>query len=373
MTIGSATKFLGLVIVGGVMTAACVVSPSPDDTQELASQTTVVAELGHRPPDPVRVRSASRSLPMLAGIAKGFFAEQNIAVDYSQFASSRPTFVQVSNHEIEVIISSTDNAVNYQINPHNAAGGILDVQLIFAHDNGLGLALLAQPGFTTAESLRGQRIGVDVQGSGFALPVAKIMRDHGMEVGVDYTMVSAGGSPARLNGLIATPPLWQAAIINAESVVRGKDLGLPVIGTIGELINPYLGGGVATSRWWLQNNPGAAVRFIRGFIRATSWVQDPRNRAEATALLLDAETTPALAAEVYALNVASDGLSDCALLDHTGFLNVLKLRNEFNGFETAQDLNFLASPRSGLYDLRYYYAALLGELLDGRARGCLCR
>jgi hypothetical protein len=37
---------------------------------------------------------------------------------------------------------------------------------------------------------------------------------------------------------------------------------------------------------------------------------------------------------------------------------VLKLRAEFNGFDAQQDLEFLASPASGLYDLSYYECAV---------------
>ena len=365
MIFGNATKVFGLAIVGGWMAAACASAPS-EAAQDPLSEDAIAAEVGHGPPATVRVRSASRSMPMLAGLAKGFFAEQNLTVDYSLFASSKPTFIQVSNHEIEVIVSSTDNAVNYQINPHNAAGAILDVQIIFAHDNGLGLALVGLPGFTTAESLRGKRIGVDVQGSGFALAAAKIMREHGMEVGVDYTMVSAGGSPARLAGLLASPPTWEAAIINAESVVRAKDLGMPLIGSIADFVQPYVGGAAASSRFWLHNNPGVAARFIAAFAKATNWVEDPRNRVAAQALLLDADTSPQLASEVYALNVSAQGLAPCAALDRSSFLSLLGLRNEFNGFEVPQNLNFLASPASGLYDLRYYNAATR----DLRGPGC---
>jgi hypothetical protein len=73
-----------------------------------------------------------------------------------------------------------------------------------------------------------------------------------MEAGVDYTMQSAGGSPARLAGLLQDPPLWEAAIINAESVVRARELGLSVIGAVGDIIQPYLGGAAASSRWWLR-------------------------------------------------------------------------------------------------------------------------
>jgi hypothetical protein len=62
----------------------------------------------------------------------------------------------------------------------------------------------------------------------------------------------------------------------------------------------------------------------------------------------------------YDLNVSPDGLARHAALSHRGFRNVLELRNEFDGFETPQDIGFLASPKSGLFDLSFYRRALVG-------------
>lgn len=313
-------------------------------------------------PDPsaplVRVRSASRSLPVLAAIANGFFAREQLNVDYSQFVSSRPTFVQIDTQEIEFIISSMDNAINYQLNPGNPAGRILDNVIVAAHDLGLGLALVAAEGYPTAESLRGKRIGVDVPHSGFGLPAEKIMLSNGLVADRDYTLISAGSTPARFQGLLDGS--WEAAIINAEGVVRARDLGLPVIGVVSDLIQPYQGGVVAANRVWLQNNSEIAVRFLRALVRGVQWLFDHRHRQAAIALLIDAETTAEVAAEIYDLNVAADGLSPRAALSSSGFRNVLELRAEFNGFEIPQDIDRLASPQGGLYDLRYYRRAVHG-------------
>jgi ABC-type nitrate/sulfonate/bicarbonate transport system substrate-binding protein len=304
----------------------------------------------------VRVRSASRSLPMLAAIAQGYFSEENLNVDYTQFLSSRPTFIQVDAREIEIIISSMDNAINYQLNPSNPAGRILDNVIIAAHDVGLGLALAAAAPFTTAESLRGQRIGVDVPHSGFGLPAEKILLEHGLVSDADYTLVPAGSTPARYQGLL--DGLWEAAILNAEGLVRAREAGLPVIEVVSNVIDPYQGGIVAANRGWLADNPRVAVGFLRGFVRGMRWVFEPSHRAAAIALLVDGETTPELAAKVYDLNVGPDGLAEQAALSAEGFRNVLALRGEFNGFESPQDIDVLSSPEGGLYDLRFYGQAV---------------
>lgn len=293
---------------------------------------------------------------MLAALANGFFAQECLDVDYSQFVSSRPTFVQIDAQEIEFIISSMDNAINYQLNPGNPAGRILDNVIVGAHDLGLGLALVAAAGHPTAESLRQQRIGVDVPHSGFGLPAEKIMLSNGLVADRDYALVPAGSTPARFQGLL--DGRWEAAIINAEGVVRARAAGLPMIGVVSDLIQPYQGGVVAANRQWLQNNSSVAIGFLRALIRGTQWVFDRRHRAAAVDLLIDAETTAELAARIYDLNVAADGLAPRAALNRDGFRNVLELRNEFGGFEIPQDVDRLASPAGGLYDLSFYHRAL---------------
>jgi ABC-type nitrate/sulfonate/bicarbonate transport system substrate-binding protein len=289
---------------------------------------------------------------MLAAIANEYFVQENLDVDYALFVSSLTTFIQVDRREVEFITSATDNSINYQLNRGNPAGRILDNVIVAAHDLGLGLALVGAPGYPTAESLRHQRVGVDVPHSGFGLPAEKIMLNSGLVAGTDYTLVPAGSTPARLQGLI--DGLWEAAIINADSVVRAREAGLPVIGVVTDTVQPYQGGMVASSRSWLNDNPDTAVRFLRAFIRGTAWVFDRCHRDAAIQLLVDEETSPELAAKIYDLNIAADGLARRAALDQPGFRNVLELRAEFNGFETPQDLDLLASPQGGLYNLSYY-------------------
>ncbi|GIE78493.1 ABC transporter substrate-binding protein [Actinoplanes philippinensis] len=324
----------------------------------LVSASPVAAAARSGTPPLVRVRSASRSLPILAALANGFFTDEHLNVDYAQFVSSRPTFIQIDQQEIEFIVSSMDNAINYQLNPGNPAGRILDNVIVGAHDQGLGLALTGAAGHPDASSLRGKRVGVDVPHSGFGLPAEKILLEKGLTAGADYTLVAAGSTPARFQGLLDGS--WEAAIINAEGVVRAREAGLPVIGRVSDLFDAYQGGVLAANREWLAAHPATAIKFIRGYVRGVSWVLDPRHRDAAIALLIDAETPPALAAKIYDLNVATDGLARCGALSPAGFRAVLELRDEFHGFEIPQDIDHLTSPEGGLYDLSYHHRAVRG-------------
>ena len=317
---------------------------------------------------PVRVRSASRSLPMLAAMSNGFFADEGLQVDYAQFVSSKPTFIQVDQQAIEFVISSMDNAINYQLNPGNPAGRILDNVIVAGHDLGLGLALTAALPYPNSESLRGQRVGVDVPHSGFGLPAEKILLDRGLVADVDYTLLSAGSTPARYEGLLHGS--WEAAIINAEGVARAQDAGLPVIGTVADLFDAYQGGILAGNREWLAAHPETAVGFLRSYVRAIAWVTDPRNSNAAISLLIDNATAVPLATRIYNLNVDRNGLAPFGELNLSGFRTVLELRDEFHGFEAIQDIDRLTSPAGGLYNLSYYGRAVctlsLGLTCDPR-------
>lgn len=151
---------------------------------------------------------------------------------------------------------------------------------------------------------------MDVTDSGFAYVLYKILRIHGLERGVDYEVVSIGGTFQRFQALMA--------------------------GTI-----------------------DGTLLFIQAYYKALLWVLDPANREEAISFLVNATTPRALAEQFYETELReSDGLIRDAGIDLQGLLNVLALREEFGGFEQPQDLGFLVTPESGLYDLRYLRRAV---------------
>jgi hypothetical protein len=102
------------------------------------------------------------------------------------------------------------------------------------------------------------------------------------------------------------------------------------------------------------------VRLIRAYYDAVQWSFDPNNQEEAIGLLMAQPNTPRdLAEQIYAEQLRwGQGIIPDANIDRHALLNVLKLRAQFNGFDEPQNLRYLASPASGLYDLSYYYQAL---------------
>jgi ABC-type nitrate/sulfonate/bicarbonate transport system substrate-binding protein len=308
---------------------------------------------------PVRMAAPYFSLPVAVAVAQGFFEAEHLAVSYSIFSGSRQAFSLLSSNEVEVILSSSDNPVNYRLNAGNPLGAVLDAQIIFGHDLGFGLSLVGQRGIATVESLRGARLAVDAPDSGFALALYKILRQHGMEAGVDYTVVSAGATPLRWTGLQAGD--FEATVLNSDSLARAESAGFPVLAALADVASPYAGAVGIARESWLRANSDVAVRVIRAMYRANRWVQDPSNHAAAVGLIVasdPATTTEAIAERIYELSVADGGVIEDARMSLDGLRTILEIRQEFGGFETPQDLELLLSPEGGLYDLSYYERAI---------------
>jgi ABC-type nitrate/sulfonate/bicarbonate transport system substrate-binding protein len=348
---GEGVKRFGSIVEAAVLSSAVLTA--------IGAQVFADDEKDPGPPAPATIRMGyfSMSLPMLAAQAKGFWTAEALTVQYNQVTSSVQMYKFLRDNLYDIVLSSADNPVNYRLNPRNAAGGIIDARMVFGTDLGLNLTLVARPGNASVESLRGKVIAMDAPDSGFAFVLYKIMRTHGMERGVDYTVVNAGGTPLRLAGLLAGK--FDATLLNADSVVRAAKAGFVLLDSVTNVANPYLGGAGTARESWLMANEGVAVRLIRAYYRATRWSVDPANREEAIALLMAQPNTPRILAEqIYALSLGPTGIIQDAKINRQGLLPVLLLRNEFGGFELPQNLQALTTPAGGLYDLSYYRKAV---------------
>ena len=316
-------------------------------------------------PTTVHVGYFSTSLPLMAAQAKGYFADEGIAISTFQVRSSVQMFQRVRDGLMDVAFSSPDNPVNYSLNPHNAVGQLLDVTMILGTDLGLQLSVVARSGFSSVESLRGKKIGVDAPDSGFAYVLYTILAQHGLSrQNGDYSLVIVGGTPLRLAALRAGT--IDATLLNSDSVVRARNENMNILAPVSDVATPYLGGVASASRAWLAANPGVAVGFVRAYVRGQAWAMDPANHDEAIAMLQTLpNTSPTVAEQIYAqINQDPTGLIANARLDRKGLLNVIRLRDASGGFESVQNLRLLDTPASGLFDLSYWRAATNSATAD---------
>jgi ABC-type nitrate/sulfonate/bicarbonate transport system substrate-binding protein len=312
------------------------------------------------PPTPatLNVGFFGRTLPMIAAQAKGFFAAEGLTVNFLQIASSTQAFTDLRGGGYDIALTSVDNVVNYRLNAGNPLGATLDVKAFFGVDYSNWLTLAGRTGITRVEDLRGGTLAVDAPTSGFAYVLYEILRRHGLQLGVDYHVVSIGGGAQRFQALIAGSV--DGTLLNNGFEIRAQAAGRPLFETVFDVANPYQGSVGAAMNGWLETHPDVAVRFVRAFYAATRWSFDPANQEEATLLLMTQPNTPrALAEGFYQAQLTPlRGVSPYLTIDRRGLRSVLALRQQWGGFEQPQDLWLLSRPIGGVYTLRYWRRAV---------------
>ena len=311
-------------------------------------------------PATVRLSYFSKSPVVSLAQAKGFFAAQNLTVVETQTTSSPTIFRNLRDGAQDIILTQSDNVFNYRLNPSNPLGGTFEPVIFMGTDWGNGASLMARPEFTSVESLRGKTVAVDSPNSGFAFVLYGIMRAHGLEKGVDYNVIVTGGTPGRYADLTAGK--FDATILNAGYQFRAEQAGMNTLGGIRDAQNPFMGGSAVALQGWLDANPAVAVRFIRAFLQGQRYVLDPANRDEVIAWLTADAGDAVVAEKTYeVLTTPGDGLIPNGELDREALFGTASLRNSFGGFDTTQNLRWLTSEGSGMFDLSAWRRAELSN------------
>ncbi|MFG1710295.1 ABC transporter substrate-binding protein [Nonomuraea sp. M3C6] len=185
------------------------------------------------------------------GLLRGDVSEEPVASSPAQFRS-------LLDGAIDAALTSPDNVLAYRFVPGNPLGRTADVRIVSAVDRGLGLALYARPGLTSAAELKGELIGVDVPDSGFAFALYALLDGLGLRPG-DYRLAALGSTPRRLDALLTGG--CAATMLNAGSDLRAEDAGAVRLAGVPR---PYLG----TVLCAVGADP--AVRALAGDLRETT-------------------------------------------------------------------------------------------------------
>ncbi|MGP4098621.1 hypothetical protein [Nonomuraea sp. KM90] len=264
-------------------------------------------------------------------------------------ASSPAQFAALLDGDIGAALTSPDNVIAYRFVPANPLGRTADVRIVSAVDRGLGLALYARPGLSSAADLAdalsgpsagGDAVGVDVPGSGFAFALYAALEAIGLRPG-DYRTVALGSTPRRLEALLGGR--CAATMLNAGADLRARDAGAVRLAGVPR---PYLGTVLCSL------GPDPAVRDLAAALRATARAivggeADGVVTEEAAAAL---RLPPATAARyLQRLKDPGEGLVADGRADAASLSTVLGLRRRY-GDAPAGDLldqGLLDSPDSG--------------------------
>ncbi len=289
-----------------------------------------------------------QNLPLFAADAKGLFSKRGLKIEQLIAPNSGELRGGLAEGRYQIVHGGVDNAVAMM----DVAK--VDIAVLMGGDNGFN-SLMVQQDVKSYADLKGQTLAVDATNTAYALVMYQMLKQQGLQRGVDYQVKPVGATVVRVKAMIEDKSL-KAGILNLPFSIQAEKAGLKNMGPAVQSIGPYQ----ATAGWvrrdWGKANEAVVVRYIQAYVEGLRWSLNPANKAEAVALLASGLKIPADVAE-QAYTAAVDpklGFAKDAAFDLEGFRNVLKIRAEFEGGGATP-------PSAEKYlDLSYYQKALAG-------------
>jgi ABC-type nitrate/sulfonate/bicarbonate transport system substrate-binding protein len=289
----------------------------------------------------------AKALPVYVGIAKGLFAKRTLAVELENTESSQSQRDGLAAGRFQIAHAALDNAVAM------IEVAKRDVVIVSGGDSGMN-EFFVQPGIASFADLKGKTIVVDAPDTAYALQAKKLLLQHGLREGVDYTVKQVGAVSFRYKAMIEDKTN-AAGILNLPFTVEASERGLKSLGGMVDLLGPYQAAGAFAMRSWARDNADALTRYLAAYVEAVRWIRDRDHRTEAIDLLVEKlKLDRKIAERTYDLLVVpATGFTPDAQFDVEGFRNMLALRAEI---ERKPDTEAAVPER--YVDLRYYEGAM---------------
>jgi ABC-type nitrate/sulfonate/bicarbonate transport system substrate-binding protein len=291
----------------------------------------------------------ARSLPFYVGVDRGFFAKRGLKVELQFTESSERQREGLANGTVDIVHSAVDNAVAM------IDVAKVDIVIVSGGDSGTN-EFYVQDTVKDFADIRGKAIVVDATNTAYALQAKKILSQHGLRDGIDYSLNPVGNGQRRLAALLDDQNN-AGAILNLPYSLQAAAKGLRSLGRTTDMLGPYQAGGAFVRRVWARDHADTLENYLAAFVEALRWSLAPSNRTEAVAMLVEKlKLPPDMAAQSLALMAEPGfGFARDAGFDMAGFNNVLALRAEVEGGAPADPQRYI--------DLSYYDRAmkLLGK------------
>jgi ABC-type nitrate/sulfonate/bicarbonate transport system substrate-binding protein len=269
------------------------------------------------------------NLPIWVGIAKGFFAKQNLNVTAEITPNSIYQFQHLTSGDYDIAITAMDNVVAY-----DEGQGAPDVQspgdfvAFMGGDNGQ-LTLWARPDIHTYADLKGTTLAVDAVQTGYTFVLRRILETVGLGEG-DYKLEAAGGTPKRFAAFTASAQ-YSASILTPPFDLEADAKGYHKLATAVDIIGHYQAYTGVARRAWIEKNPDVLVRYIRGYLASLRWLYDEKNKKETITILNKQGNIPVEVAPLTYSEVVDreNGIVPNGAIDIAGVRTILDLRSKY--------------------------------------------
>jgi len=267
--------------------------------------------------------------PVWAAQEKGFFAKNGIAVKLSFTPNSVEQIRNLMSGNYDLGTTAYDNVVAYQEGQGETELAARPDLFAFMGGYSGSLRFVTQPDIRTYSALKGKTVGVDAATTGFAFILYKLAALNGLTMS-DYKVEKLGSTPARVQALMEGK--IAGTMISSPSELLPESKGYTRLGDTTATFGPYQASIGVARRSWAEKNGDQLIAFIRSYVSAMDWLQDPANKDDAISIYVKhVPNAPRPAAQkAYEVMFAEkEGFQKKAKIDLEGCRTVLKLRSEF--------------------------------------------
>jgi ABC-type nitrate/sulfonate/bicarbonate transport system substrate-binding protein len=274
--------------------------------------------------DTIKIGLFNRDAAIIVADGKGFLKQENIRVEINTVTDSPTLLRNLIKGNYDLILNNADNVIAW------AEGQGEDPQkndfiIFLGGSQGVDQKLVVAPGVDDYSGLKGKVFAVDAPTTGYAIVGIYIMKKHGLEWNRDYTFKSFGNTTARADAMSRGEAVGAMMSMPDDDIQKR---GFKVLAKSEDYVKHYARGLGATRRVWANANEDLVVRFVRAMIRASDFIQDPKNKDEVVQLLLaETKNNKSRAEAMYAQTISPTmGLTPRSRIDMEGIRTVIELR-----------------------------------------------
>ena len=262
------------------------------------------------------VSFTANNAPLWVAADQGFFAQEGLDPELI-FIGSAPTMV-ASMMAREVPLASTAGTAVV-----SAVAGGAPLKILATFSNRLASDLVARPGITRPEDLRGKRVGVQSMGGGIWMQALLALERLGLEPVRDRLHVQVIGPQPQLVKALETGAIDVTVLPSAFSQPL-KARGYPVLLNFLNANIPLNLASLIALKETVEKSPELVERVLRGLLRALAFVHHPSNRKAVTQTLARRLRVEQREAE-EAYRVALETLERKPYASDEGLLNIRRV------------------------------------------------
>src|SRR5207302_6652913 len=194
--------------------------------------------------------------PLWTAYEEGDFKQAGLDLTLTHIAStSRAVDALLAN---EAQFTNTDPQSMVQA---DVAGA--DLKLIVGMENRLVFSVMAQASINSPQALKGKNVGITRAGSSTYTAALQALKLWGLQPDKDVTLVPLNEVPSILAGLQANQ--IDAGVVSPPTSIQARDLGYKTLIDLAKDGPSYPSVGVSARVSYIQSNPEAVRRFVRGY------------------------------------------------------------------------------------------------------------